>query len=74
MEHAASPDDEPEEMHRRCSALHLGAWACIHAADAAAAAAFDWAARADDPMVFPAQMADGLLPHCPRPPGAVKRP
>ena len=42
-----------------------GQWACIHAADAAAAAAFDWAARADDPMVFPAQVADGLLPQLP---------
>lgn len=64
VEHYASPENEPHDMHKACSRMHLGLWACLFT-DVASAASFDWASAKDDPLVFPAQMEAALLSKIP---------
>jgi len=56
------PEDEAEEMHQKCSKLHMQTMAYLIADEVKE---FDWTPYKTDPNIFPAQMDEALLPKLP---------
>ena len=66
VDFAATPEQEPDEMHQVCSKMHLQTWATIFSDDLDGTINFDWAPKVADPEIFPAQMEPELLQKIPK--------
>merc|ERR1712137_215514 len=60
--HQQSPQQEPEEMHRACSKLHMQTWSLIFT-DLEKVKEYKWDAL--NPEIFPAHMSDDALAKIP---------